>query len=279
MKRLIIIIVLLTAGQYVLAQSNERCDLKVSAANVQDGGIIIGSNYTVSLPSLVSPTPFAPGEPNDCAFFVSPTGLTDAHSFIQSDFQSSFIDATNATLKRTIRIKSVDLTATSNDPKLIFNSLRFYDATSLVNKNTYELLLVAKPGLSISDVNIGGIWRTNSANGTFVDRVAFPDMNFHLQSAAQASEFDVVWRNKINNGVLNSEIYIYRTDNGFYQAIYSATSDLTDRKLIAAQPTIVFPFSSTVGALSDSGLKKRSHGLGFITSFSCSQNGVEISCF
>ena len=160
MKRLIII-VLLTAGQYVLAQSNERCDLKVSAANVQDGGIIIGSNYTVSLPSLVSPTPFAPGEPNDCAFFVSPTGLTDAHSFIQSDFQSSFIDATNATLKRTIRIKSVDLTATSNDPKLIFNSLRFYDATSLVNKNTYELLLVAKPGLSISDVNIGGIWRTN----------------------------------------------------------------------------------------------------------------------
>ena len=89
----------------------------------------------------------------------------------------------------------------------------------------------------------------------------------------------MIWSNKIINGFVNSEIFIYRTDNGFYQVIYSATSDLGDGKLMPAQPPIVFPFSSTVGALSDSGLQKRSRGLGFITSFGCSQNSVEIGCF
>ena len=277
MKKLAIIVALLAATQNLCAQSNGGCNIKMSAANIQDGGIIIGVNYTVSLPSLNPPTPFVSGEPDDCAFSVSPTGIPDARSYIQSDFQGGFSGATSASLRRTIRIKSVDLIPISDDPKLTFSALRFYDRSSLDTNKTQELLLVAKPGANGAHVNIGGIWRTNNTNGTFSDRVAFTEMNFILPSVSSA-EFHVVWLSKTSHGIATSEIFVFRDDNGFYQSIYSATDSIYEISSRAHAP-IVFPFSSTVGALSDSGLQKRTRGLAFITSFSCSQNTVAISCF
>jgi hypothetical protein len=242
----------------------ETCPIKITASDFQDGGFLVDGLADVTIPN-VSPATGYFGHPQNCVFMVSPRGIPNARSFLQSNFAFKN-DVEGADFIESISLESSNLVSNlvtvGEQANLVFRKLRFNEG-GIRNSNVQELQLSVRPNFTVDSVVVAGIW----VDAKGVTTTAFPEFKLNLPETLQ-----LVWVKKWNSGAPETNLQLYVPTTGYLHTIYSSAMPRFKLPLIQ-------PYSSTIGALSDSGLKPDQSFLRFSFGQACTLSGTPVDCF